>query len=134
MFPMTKLVPTLVPYVDAVLDAGFDVTAPQTTAIKTSYVFITKADQPGCVIMEEGEFPTLGQSPQLSIPVKPNREYGSAVALDFEGEPEDLAAVIEPAIASATVRTRFIEPVRTVNVEKRLPKNGTALTRTSVES
>lgn len=112
---------SLHPYVDALLEAGFDVDAPH-DGDRTSYVVITRSGEPGCVLMQEPSFPRLGQMPILCVPVRPSVEVGSSVLLDLPfTEPADLPAALLPVLRRATVRSRFIEPERYLAVRDARP-------------
>ena len=123
---MTEVHESLRPCVDAAVAAGFDVHAPKRSDHQRTeaarFVYITRADQPGCALLQIGEFPSLGMAPTLSVPVRPDREHGSAVAVDFDGRPESIAAVLEPVVASKTVVTRFVRQPRVGAVDRRVPE------------
>lgn len=119
----------LVPYISAARDAGFDVHlgAPIFGDKHTRYVYITHPDLPGCVQMQVPQYPSLGQSPQLAVPVKPSRIHGTAVHVDFDGLPDQLSAVLRRVMASDKVLTRFVKEPQIVAVERRIDEDAVLL-------
>lgn len=114
---------SLHPFVTGLLDGDFDIHVPRSSDIDHTvwYVYVTKAEQPGCVLVQVPAFPLLGQSPEISVPVHPTKEYGSAVAVDFAGDPLKLVAVLAEVIERSHVITRFVADPRKVPVDKRIP-------------
>ena len=123
-----RIAASLRPYVDSLRDAGFDVHLPRPEQRRVvEYAYVTKADLPGCVLIEDAPFARLGQRPQVSVPVRPSREYGSAVLVDFDGGPQQLPAVLAKVMASPKVVTRFIEDPQMVPVDMRIPADAVRL-------
>jgi hypothetical protein len=75
---------------------------------EVGYFTVTKADLPGIVIVSEGGFPLLGEPPSLTIPVHPNRVYGSAVLADVRSD-ETLTQAVLRILESDTVTPRFVD-------------------------
>lgn len=120
---------SLHPFVTGLLDGDFDIHVPRSSGIDHTvwYVYVTKAEQPGCVLVQVPAFPLLGQSPEISVPVHPTKEYGSAVAVDFAGDPLKLVAVLAEVIERSHVITRFVADPRKVPVDKRIPATAVTL-------
>lgn len=119
---MTPVHPFLLPYAQAAVSAGFDVRVPTMQDQRAArFVYVTQPNQLGCALLQVPTFSSLGCSLEVSIPVVPSREHGSAVAVDFTGGPADLVKVLERTIASATVTTRFVRDPRSVAVDRRVP-------------
>ena len=123
---------TLQPYVDALRDNGFDVHIPVMAPAMwfrpaAEYVYVTHPDLPGCALVEDAPFARLGQRPQVSVPVRPSREYGSAVLVDFEGSPQDLPAVLRSVMTRSRIAVRFVKDPHIVPVDRRIPSDATVL-------
>lgn len=122
---------SLVPYLDAIRSAGCDVHVPPMTAgVAATFVYITRIGQPGCALLQIADFPTLGQTPVVSVPVHPLREHGSAVLVDFSGDPEDIPGMLDPVLASQTVRVHFVRDPKQVPVDRRIPESSALLPAT----
>lgn len=125
---MTHVHTCLEPYVDALFADGCEVHVPKMERLTAAtFVYVTRVDQPGCALIQVPDFPSLGKSPEVSVPVMPNREHGSAVAVDFVGDPDALVQTIRHVLASATVTTRFVSNPRRVPINRRIPNTATVL-------
>ncbi|MCT1835025.1 hypothetical protein M3D63_09605 [Kocuria palustris] len=127
--PEDLLDPGLVPHIRAALDAGLTVDVRQMPH-RAGSAYLTHPDKPGCVIIEVGQFPRLGQPPELAVPVHPNRAYGSAVALDVpDTEPQAVAQQVLTQLDHDRIRVRFIDNPPVVAVDKHIPSSTATLTR-----
>lgn len=115
---------SLLPYLDEAHRAGFEIHVPQDRLSRAvaNYVHITHPDLPGCVLLERATFSSLGQTPELTVPVAPSRVHGNGVHVDFTGQPAELVETLKHVLASDTVLTRWVaEPTR-VAVVPRIPR------------
>jgi hypothetical protein len=113
---------------DAVRRAGCDVHVPQMADRRTAgFVYITRIGQPGCALLQVSGFPVLGQPLMVSVPVHPARGHGSAVLVDFSGEPADLPGVLDPVLASPTVQVCRVRDPKQVPVDRRIPRSAALL-------
>jgi hypothetical protein len=87
---------------------------------EVSYFYVTKDDLPGIVVVNGGQFPRLGERPTFTIPVAPNREWGSAVLHDGRPDESERDAVLR-GLELDTVMPRFVKnpPLRPVPVSRR---------------
>lgn len=93
----------------------------------SGHFYVTKPDQPGIVIVNIADFPRLGQPPTLSIPVKPNRTWGSGVLLDVPRD-KTIVDTVLGALARGNVTPRFVGPASPVPVDHRIPDTARELT------
>lgn len=103
--------PKIANHVDAALAAGFTVYAvPTTDPRPADWV---------AVCLEEGgpwahiQKPTMAlDDVQLDVPIKPHKEYGSAVHVDHDGSPKDAVRALRQACAEPMVTVRFLKRKR----------------------
>ena len=103
----TKIETSIVPIVKAALEAGFK-------------AFTLKDEGPRAIgfvyvcLDEAGSFATIQrptnswEDTSLDVPIKPSREYGSSVLVDYDGTPEGAVKALRAACESPTVTVRFV--------------------------
>ena len=106
---MIHIDPKIANHVDAVLAAGFTVySMPNETGSNRSAGFVAVC------LTEDGPFahiqvPTHNWEPaHLDVPIKPSREYGSGVLVDYDGTPEDAVRALTKACNEPMVAVRFV--------------------------
>jgi len=105
---MTKMHASILPIVTAALEAGFKAYAlPETRSIMGSEVVYLCLDL-------EGSFATIQrptnswEGAHLDVPIKPSRDYGSGVLVDYDGTVEGAVKALRKACESPTVTVRFM--------------------------
>lgn len=105
--PTPRLDPIILPIVTAALDAGFHIYAPKKTDRRPSGFVCVALDPAGSYAhIQKPTHPWDG--PQLDAPIKPSRDYGSAVGIDFDGTTEGAIAALRKVCESPTVTVRFV--------------------------
>jgi hypothetical protein len=108
MVTMTKLHETIAPIATAALEAGFTVFAPKETTLQRAagFVYVCLDTNGSFAAIEVPTHPWDGA--QLSAPIKPSRDYGSSVAVDFNGTTEGAIQSLRKVCESPTVTVRFV--------------------------
>lgn len=121
---MPDLHESLEPYATALHQVGFHVRVPK-TALRDrrgeGFFYISADGAPGLLILSKSGFPLLGEPPTLSVPIQPNRDFGSGVLIDFDGTPAHLVTVVTARLKQTTVMTRFFTNNEMVAVDTRIP-------------
>lgn len=131
----TAIHPRLEEAANAIHAAGFTVTVPTSrrASYQAGHIYVTRDGQPGIALVQVPASPWF-EPLSLDIPVRPTREYGSAVRADYQ-DGEDfsgLIAKLEEVMRVSTVRVRFTPNPRTVPVDRRIPANSVVFVPTSV--
>lgn len=103
--------PKIAAHVDAALAAGFTVYAvPESGMRSVGWVALCLDEDGSWAHIQK---PTMALDPvSLDVPIKPSREYGSAVLVDHNGTPEDAVRVLTKACTEPMVTVRFTGPRR----------------------
>lgn len=106
---MIHIDPKIAAHVDAALAAGFTVySLPNESGSNRSAGFVALC------LTEDGPFahiqvPTHSWEPaQLDVPIKPSKDYGSAVHVDHDGTPKDAVRALRQACTEPVVTVRFM--------------------------
>lgn len=102
--------PNLVPHVAACLEQGIEVyrtESPYTLAGAEPYVTLSLPGGPARLSLDISQFPLVDPTVSLAIAVKPSREFGSAVLVDYSGDPAELPDIIRDYGARTSTPSRF---------------------------
>lgn len=103
-----KLDPKILPIVTAAIEAGFTAYAPKETTLQRAAGFVYVC------LANDGPFATV-QVPShpwedagLDVPIKPSREYGSSVLVDYDGTVTGAVEALSKACQQPNVTVRFV--------------------------
>jgi hypothetical protein len=97
----------IAPIVSAAVAAGFTAYVPNSYAPRPAKFVYVCLDTSGSYASIQ--CPTYIFEPaHLDAPIKPSREYGSGVLVDYDGTPEDAVRALRAVCESPTVTVRFI--------------------------
>lgn len=107
MTEQVRIDPQLAPHVDAALAAGFTIYARNGMDPRpVGHVYVCKdIDGPFALI----QVPSFIFEPvHVDVPIKPNKDYGSAVLVDHDGTPEGVVKALTKACNEPMVTVRFM--------------------------
>jgi len=103
-----KLDPIILPIVTAALEAGFTAYAPKETTLQRAAGFVyvcLDTDGPYAAV----QVPThRWEDASLDVPIKPSREYGSSVLVDYDGTVSGAVESLRKACQEPNVTVRFV--------------------------
>lgn len=106
MTAITALHETIRPITEAALEAGFHVYGLRKERGPVTFVYVC--------LDTAGSYATIGRpthdwdGAQLSAPIKPSREYGSAVREDYDGTVDGAIETLRKVCSSPNVTVRFV--------------------------
>lgn len=116
-----RINPSLHEVIAAARHLGVEIHAPHDGGRRpVDYVTVTHPELPGIVIISRPDYPSLGEQPTLSVPVKPSIKHGSSVALDHEGTIPNIMGVVAGALCSGEIRPRWVPDTSPVPVDRRV--------------
>lgn len=119
---MTAIDPRIKPYLDAATKADYEVTLPSLSSNHhrgpITYAYVTHPEKPGCVYIQRDITP-LATGVSLAAPIKPSREYGSSVHIDFyEQTPDAFVRLLETQLDKTEIQVRFIKHIAFHAIER----------------
>jgi hypothetical protein len=86
---------------------------------KAGFVYVTQDGQPGIAHIQVPTFPHF-EPVAVDVPIKPSREFGSAVIQDHDNTIPDVVRLLSELMKEATVRVRFCRTAPVVPVDFRI--------------
>lgn len=102
-----RLDASIAPLVHAALDAGLRVYALARDTRARGFVYVANTHNGSFASICRHDFPLLGGLASLSALIKPSREYGSSVAVDYDGTLSDAVRKLREVCHRPNVTVRF---------------------------
>ena len=120
--------PNLVPHVAACLEEGIEVYRTESPIFPgpARYVTLSLPEGPAKLNLSVSQFPLVDPTVSLTIAVKPSREYGNAVLVDYSGDPAELPDIISDYGTRTSTPSRFgrtQEMLKTTPLQDFTPKS-----------
>lgn len=117
---MVKLHERIAPYAEAAKAAGFTVHVPTSYGVRPAgYVYVTREGAPGMALIQVPTFPHF-EPVHVDFPIKPSREFGSAVIADHDDSVEDVLRVLGELVQKTEILPRFVKNPRMMPVDLRI--------------
>lgn len=107
-FAEAQLHESIAPIAELALRSGLRVAAvAPRNAAPVGFFYVFDRDNGNAAVVNRASFSAF-DPPTVSAPIKPNRDYGSGVLVDYDGSVPDALRALRETIASDTVTVRFM--------------------------
>jgi hypothetical protein len=108
MLTLENLEESIRPITASVLEAGFTVYALKDKAPrKAGFVYVCLDTNGPFATIQQPTFPNF-EPTSLDVPIKPSRDYGSSVLVDYDNTVEGAVEALRKACESPNVTVRFV--------------------------